>query len=241
MKRKNIKKRLYRALRANELILTSQLIQDHKLADDFVPLNEAYSHIVPSYKLRETEKYRTVFSFTEDLAVAKKLLKNHPDTYVNIGYIDIEMTDAFTTNNINILFAMPVYRLSDWVELMSFSYDNNKCISNLNYSCKDIHFVNAIIYSRWSAMSLATANKEYLLICDNLIPSILDDTTQANTSNSIPLTAEKDFLVKNYKNNVAVVSLLEKQLLPLDISKDRKELLLTKLKELKKYYKSKVA
>lgn len=236
MKRKTIKKRLYRALRKSELlVLNSQLIQNQKL-DDFILVNEAYSHIVPTYKLRETEEYRTFFSFTEDLTVAKKLITKYPNTYTKIGFLDIEITDAFTTNNPNILFAMPVFRVSDWVELIAFSYEENKNIINLNYSRKPINFINSIIYSRWSPMSLANANKEYLLICKKLTLSIIDETTLANTPNSISLTSEKDFLIKDYKNNFDVVNLLEKQLKPLKISEVRKETLKKELKELKNYY-----
>lgn len=161
MKQILTKKRLYRALRKDETILTSNLIENHKLKDINL-LNEIYSHIMPTYKLRESNSFRTVFSFTEDIDIAKKLLKNHPKTYVSIGYIDIEIADSFTTNRDDVLFIIPAFRVSDWVELMAYTYKTNKKISNLNYACYDIEFINAIICSRWSARSLANANKEYM-------------------------------------------------------------------------------
>lgn len=132
MKQIPTKKRLYRALRKEETILTSNLIENHKLKDINL-LNEIYSHIMPTYKLREPNSFRTVFSFTEDIDIAKKLLKNYPETYVSIGYIDIEITDSFTTNRDDVLFIIPAFRVSDWVELMAYTYKTNKKISNLNY------------------------------------------------------------------------------------------------------------
>ena len=75
MKHRPTTKRLYRALRKDETILTSNLVENHKLKDINL-LNEIYSHIMPTYKLRESNSFRTVFSFTEDIDIAKKLLKN---------------------------------------------------------------------------------------------------------------------------------------------------------------------
>ena len=53
MKHRPITKRLYRALRKDETILTSNLVENHKLKDINL-LNEIYSHIMPTYKLRES-------------------------------------------------------------------------------------------------------------------------------------------------------------------------------------------
>ena len=66
MKQIPTKKLLYRALRKDETILTSNLIENHKLKDINL-LNEIYSHIMLTYKLRESNSFRTVFSFTEDI------------------------------------------------------------------------------------------------------------------------------------------------------------------------------
>ena len=230
-----IKKRLYRALRKNELVLTSDLIEDHKLKKGTVLLNEAYSHIIPTYKLRENQNFRTVFSFTDDINVARRLIQDYPDTYTKIGYIDIEITDAFTTNNPNVLFAMPVHRLSDWVELMAYSYDTQKDITNLNYSCKNINFINAVVFSRWSVMSLAFSNMEYLVICDNLKPTILD-TDNEEAARGVYDLSTRDYLIKDYHKCIDIVNLLRKQLESLKISQVRKDNLRTRLDELKIYY-----
>ena len=233
MKHRPITKRLYRALRKDETILTSNLVENHKLKDINL-LNEIYSHIMPTYKLRESNSFRTVFSFTEDIDIAKKLLKKYPETYVSIGYIDIEITDSFTTNRDDVLFIIPAFRVSDWVELMAYTYKTNKKISNLNYKCYDIEFINAIICSRWSARSLANANKEYILICDQL--------TDIENYNGISQseTSIKNFLINDYSNNIATIEHLKKQLIPLKISQRRKLLLDNELTNLLTYYTSKI-
>lgn len=239
MKQIPTKKRLYRALRKEETILTSNLIENHKLKDINL-LNEIYSHIMPTYKLRESNSFRTVFSFTEDIDIAKKLLKNYPETYVSIGYIDIEITDSFTTNRDDVLFIIPAFRVSDWVELMAYTYKTNKKISNLNYYCYDIEFINAIVCSRWSARSLANANKEYILICDQLSPTIITDIENHNGVSQSE-TSIKDFLISDYNNNIATIQQLKKQLIPLKISQRRKLLLDNELTNLLAYYTDKIA
>ena len=233
MKHRPTTKRLYRALRKDETILTSNLVENHKLKDINL-LNEIYSHIMPTYKLRESNSFRTVFSFTEDIDIAKKLLKKYPEIYACIGYVDIEITNSFTTNRNDVLFIIPAFRVSDWVELMAYTYKTNKKISNLNYKCYDIEFINAIICSRWSARSLANANKEYILICDQLSPTIITGISQSETS-------IKDFLINDYHNNIATIKHLKKQLIPLEISQRRKLLLDNELTNLLTYYTSKIA
>lgn len=239
MKHRPTTKRLYRALRKDETILTSNLVENHKLKDINL-LNEIYSHIMPTYKRRESNSFRTVFSFTEDIDIAKKLLKKYPETYVSIGYIDIEITDSFTTNRNDVLFIIPAFRVSDWVELMAYTYKTNKKISNLNYKCYDIEFINAIICSRWSARSLANANKEYILICDQLSPTIITDIENYNGISQSE-TSIKDFLINDYHNNIATIKHLKKQLIPLEISQRRKLLLDNELTNLLTYYTSKIA
>lgn len=239
MKHRPTTKRLYRALRKDETILTSSLIENHKLKDINL-LDEVYSHIMPTYKLRESATFRTVFSFTEDVNIAKKLLKNYPDIYVSIGYIEIEISDAFTTNQNGVLFIIHAFRVSDWVELMAYNYPANKRIKNLNYSCSDIELINAIISSRWSARSLANANKEYILICDHLSLTIITDIENYNDVSQTE-TSILDFLIKDYQNNIATIQRLKSQLATLKISQRRKQLLNNELTNLQTYYTSKIA
>ncbi|NLI71238.1 MAG: hypothetical protein GX361_00720 [Bacteroidales bacterium] len=195
---------------------------------------------MPTYKLRESATFRTVFSFTEDVNIAKKLLKNYPDIYVSIGYIEIEISDAFTTNQNGVLFIIPAFRVSDWVELMAYNYPANKRIKNLNYSCSDIELINAIISSRWSARSLANANKEYILICDHLSLTIITDIENYNDVSQTE-TSILDFLIKDYQNNIATIQRLKSQLATLKISQRRKQLLNNELTNLQTYYTSKIA
>ena len=80
-----------------------------------------------------------------------------------------------------------------------------------------MEFINAIICSRWSARSLANANKEYILICDQLSPTIITDIENHNGVSQSE-TSIKDFLIGDYSNNIATIQQLKKQLIPLKIS-----------------------
>lgn len=230
--------RLYRALRKDEAVLTSTaLIENHSLKKGINLLNEIYSHIVPTHKLRECETYRTVFSFTDDICIAKKLLKNHPDTYICIGYIDVQITDSFTTNKNEILFVIPAFRLSDWVELMAYS--RAETILNLNYTRSSIDLINAVIPSHWSVLSLANTNREYILVCDHLSPTIIADLENYVAIPPFRIS-NKDLLISDYKRNMAIILKIQKQLSALKTS-PRTLFADSELTNLLAYYRTKIA
>lgn len=230
--------RLYRALRKDETVLiSSSLIENHSLKKDTNLLNEAYSHIVPSYKLRECESYRTIFSFTDDICIAKKLLEKHPDTYKSIGYVDVQITDAFTTDRDEVLFVMPAFRLSDWVELMAYS--RAETILNLNYSRSSIDLINAVIPSHWSVLSLANTNREYILVCDHLTPTIIADLENYVAIPSFRIS-NKDLLSRDYKRNIAIILKIQKQLSALNYSSRQTLFVDSELTNLLAYYRAKL-
>lgn len=224
------KKRLYRALRKNEKTLHSSLIEHNKLKSDISFLNEVYSHIVPSYTLRESAAFRTVFSFTEDINIARNLLRRYPNTYTSVGYVEVDIANAFDANHPDILFITPAFRLCDWVELMA--YDQANEIKNLNYNRK-VPLINAVIYSRWAAMSLAYTNREFLIICNHLTPLPIDDSSCVDT---FIQPSVRDLLSKDFEKNIHVVRSLKRQLEPLQISFSRKKALARELDELLIHY-----
>ncbi len=177
--------RLYRAMPMNEKVLNSHkrvLSNGQNFISNICVLDEIYSQIIPSHNLNKAIHKRILFSFTDDIDVACRLIEKYPTSYSKIGYIDVEISDetsALLINNENILFIKPIFRLSDWIDLaiynvsQNINYCSSITVNNVNYTRKEIPLINTLVPSRWGALSLAYAAREYMVICRNLSPTIL--------------------------------------------------------------------
>ncbi|NLB56450.1 MAG: hypothetical protein GX811_11955 [Lentisphaerae bacterium] len=175
--------RLYRAIPANETTLNSHqkaFSKGDNVLGNISILDEIYSHIMPTHNLDVTHQNRIIFSFTDDIDVACRLIEKHPAVYSKIGYIDTEVPeDAFAllSRNSNILLVKPVFRRSDWVDLALYSASANGYtqfdVSNVNYASKGVPLINTLVPSRWGALSLARTEREYVVICRAFVPAIM--------------------------------------------------------------------
>lgn len=188
-------------------------------------LNEVYSHIMPTYKLPQVQKKRVIFSFTDDIKVACSFVTKNPKVYTAIGYIDIDVPkNPLKIESSNIYCIIPVYRVSDWIELAAF-YDTVE-IQNINYN-RRTRLSHTLIPSRWGALSLACSAREYAIICSKLEPKLLlfekDIRKEQENKQGV-----YDFdLGSNNKKNV--INAVKKDIELLEISQKRKEYVIRNL------------
>ena len=238
--------RLYRAMPMNEKILNSHkrvFSKGQNVISNICVLNEIYSQIIPTHKLNKASRNRIIFSFTDDIDVACRFIEKYPMTYNKIGYIDLEISDetsALLINNENVLFIKPIFRLSDWIDLAIYNVSENKnyctpiTINNVNYARKEFPLINTLVPSRWGALSLARAAREYVVICQNLVPSILSKKDIDYERKNKHLKDYNLFLSDNDSiRKKEVVKSLKNDLENINISKVRKDYLFKLLSECK--------
>lgn len=232
-----ISQRLYRAVRERELIggATSVVPYVFEGIYDFGKyLDAMYSHEIPSHTLYKNSLY---YSWTSDLQTAKQFLNGQKGTggYVAIAYVDLIFdTEQGMPVNLSdeILFAYPLHRRENWIDMLimkEYYYksitNNNKHVrlDNLNYKArKKPYFLSNILKVRNNAYSLATNTNEYVLILNTnkytVIDNLEDYKEPVRNSKQIYLgitswilrTSKVDFAMKASVNRV--VGALEKDM-----------------------------
>ena len=182
--------RLYRALHQRETALG--YLESYDFENESI-IDEAYSHILDSYPLKDERGERTIFSFTADLSVAVSLVKDNSLDYDSIAYIDAPISrdaciskGAFFSSNENNLFPCedskakiiikPVFRAFDWFDMAI--YCQKLSLSNLNITrlpIAPIPLINTLIPSRNGALSKARAMNEFAVFFrGKFAPRLLD-------------------------------------------------------------------
>ncbi|ENK0556055.1 hypothetical protein AB2T19_000807 [Clostridium botulinum] len=236
--------RLYRAMSMNEKILNSHkrvFSKGKNAISNICVLNEIYSQIIPTHNLNKASQNRIIFSFTDDIDVACRFIEKYPTTYNKIGYIDVEISDetsALLINNENILFIKPIFRLLDWIDLATYNVSENKnyctsiTVNNVNYARKEFPLINTLVPSRWGALSLARTAREYVVICQNLFPTILSKKDINYERKNKHLENFNLFLSDNDSTTKKeVIKSLKNDLENVDISQVRKDYLFKMLSE----------
>ena len=188
--------RLYRALHQRETALG--YLESYDFENESI-IDEAYSHILDSYPLKDERGERTIFSFTADLSVAVSLVKDNSLDYDSIAYIDAPISrdanisrdahiskSAFFSSNENTLspcedskarvIIKPVFRAFDWFDMAI--YCQKLSLSNLNITrlpIAPIPLINTLIPSRNGALSKARAMNEFAVFFrGKFAPRLLD-------------------------------------------------------------------
>lgn len=180
--------RLYRAVRERELKGISSVKPDEfsGIFDFKYYLDAMYSHEIPSHTLHKNELY---YSWTPNLEIAKQFLIGKKGTggYVAIAYIDVLFdTEKGLPTNLSkeILFAYPLNRRENWIDMLVIREYYSKTIingkylelNNLNYKArKKPYFLSNLLMVRNSAFSLAAKTEEYVLIMKNAKCSVIGD------------------------------------------------------------------
>lgn len=227
--------KLYRAMRIGETVLISneRAFENEVLKHDISFINEVYSHIVPTYRQTDSQAKRIIYSFTDDIQVAYELCKKHKSSYDRIATLDIEITDSALVNQKGIVFIHPVFELKHWVDLMAYEDHNEKLvISNVNYDRK-VPLLNTLTYSRWGALSLARAAREYALICSYVEPTVLNEKAieEELLSEKKGNCNEKFLLCDDSRRKTKIIEKLREQLMVLNVNKKRKNNLDLVMKE----------
>ena len=173
--------RLYRAMGINETELNSnqRAFINGKLNVDINLINEMYSHIVRSSNDSYAQERKIIFSFTYDINKAIEILNKYPNFYSRIGYIDIYFLGI--NDNGPVKWVWPVYRIEDWVKAEYYL----KKVDDLDLTYQNINFekesnikklVNTLIPSQNGVCSYAKKANEYHIICQGLLPIILDNS-----------------------------------------------------------------
>lgn len=239
--------KLFRALPWKESILNSndKVFSNNIISNNINLMNEIYSHIMPSYKLSQASKRKTIYSFTDDIDVAYRLVTNYPEIYNKIGYIELDITgesSALIENSKKILLVKPIFRFSDWIDLASYNViiteDINTIITvnNTNYKREPLPLINTLIPSRWGALSLASTAREYAVICKDLVPSILSEEQIDNEINNKEIQNYDLLLSNNIFKKRYIINSMEKSFKQINISQSRSEYLQKMLKEYKANY-----
>lgn len=197
--------RLYRAMRTTEIEegLNSTLLLNAygKLKERTIWLDEVYSHIVKTHSLREKGLNRGIISFTPAYELAERIVRDFPGEYAGIFQLDLVIYGPTKTNNTNVLFAMPVYKLQHWIELAANAGRNQ--IKNLNYNAADVSLINAIAYNSSSVCSYANAYKEYALVCKNLKLRKADSMVSQKTTHTNKVNYKFDNITDKNRYDVA--------------------------------------
>lgn len=236
--------RLYRAMPMNEKTLNSHkriFYNDQNAISNICILDEIYSQIIPTHDLNKARQNRILFSFTDDIYVACRFLKKYPETYEKIGYIDVDISDktsALLINNKNILFIKPVFRFLDWIDLAAYRLSKSKknctsiTVNNVNYTRKKIPLINTLVPSRWGALSLARTAREYMVICQNLSPTILSKKEIDYERKTKCLKNFNLFLSDNNSTiKKEVIKILKKDLENINVSHKHKDYLIKMFSE----------
>ena len=171
--------RLYRAMDINETELNSnqRAFINGKLNVDINLINEMYSHIIRSSNSSYAQERKIIFSFTDDINKAIEILNEYPNYYNRIGYVDIYFLGI--NDNGSIKWVWPVYCIEDWVKAEYYLKKNDDLeltYQNLNFEKESEvkKLANTLIPSQNGACSYAKKANEYHIICQSLLPKILD-------------------------------------------------------------------
>jgi len=243
--------RLYRAMLKDEDILSSHVrafSSDKKKIDNISFSDEIYSHIMPTYKLDGAKSRKVIYSFTDDIDVACMFLKKYSKFYDRIGYIDIDTNEKSSAliNGENIFLVKPIFRMWDWIDLVAYNLtQNNLCktkltLTNTNYKSCSVPFINALVPSRWGALSLAYTSREYAVICQNLSLNILSKVEIKNECRHKKIEEHNLFLcniddekiINNFKKALIV---LKSDIENIQITSNRKKYVIKEFSNCEQY------
>jgi len=217
---------LFRAMLNDQITLSSH---DRYYKTKIDCLNEIYSHVVKTYPLMDE---KIIYSFTDDINIAKRILNKHSDFYSSIGVINIDVDDKNNIifgNGINAIY--PIFEPKHWVELAALRKINNTSITNLNYDTSPKTTLAAtLIPSRWGVLSLAKKNREYAVVCDKLRPEILTESDFIkeeyidNETKNITICSDKSLI-----NSISETLITEIE--SFNIEKARKNYMINQLKK----------
>lgn len=189
--------RIYRAIQQRELegiegqpinIIDTQI-------ERFLDL--AYSHEMSSHT-HANERKSIFFSWTSDYRIAKQFLEKKKGTggYIGIAYADIQINEQGIIFPNEIMFAYPLFRRENWIDLLIIreyykkNSENEKEndyieIENMNYKTKKKpRFLSNLLLVRNNAFSMACRTKEYILIYGKQYNyNLIDDIEQYKDQN----------------------------------------------------------
>lgn len=223
--------RLYRALTVQEydvhskkfeLNSDSRAFDNNSLSNDINLLDEVYSHIMPTHKLPSAQSRRIIFSFTDNIKVAYRFLTRFPEHYKTIGYIDFDIPEnPINIQSPEISCIIPIFRTSDWISLAA--HYNTTNVHNVNYD-RDYptKLSSTLIPSRWGALSLAGAAREYAVICNRLVPELLHSKVKCGDQDPFTLDLGRS-------NRARIIDTVKKEIAAYNIQPARKSYIIQSL------------
>lgn len=129
--------------------------------------DEIYSHELSTFCLRQGIFY----SFTDNYAIAKKFIEKHPEKYIGIGFIDVQIAPEGLLLPNEVIYLKRMCEISDWLDIAALT---NGTFRNLNYECKPRSIITALVSGQKSVFSWASNSREYMAICNGLKLTMVD-------------------------------------------------------------------
>lgn len=235
--------RLYRALYKDEHILTSNeraFDEQGNITDDINVLEEIYGHVVKSHSNPYPKSRKIIFSFTDDIKEAYKFIKKYPESYDAIGYIDIEEFGFVDQNGIKFIY--PIYRLGDWIELLTLYTRNEETLEyiHVNYQPPTLFkkgLASSLLPSHNGVLSYAKTANEYAVIGTNIKPTIipLEEVTNISKANKVIESAPSIYLSSNTERKNIIIESIRRNVETLPLEEEVRRLTLNRwLDEYKK-------